>query len=103
MRKLRWLTGTSPRERKTNEQIREKEGVVSIVNKCREGRLRWLGLIERMDTESGVVRARKVAVGKRIRGRPKKRWEKTVREDMRKLGIELETAQDRKEWRRRTT
>src|SRR5882757_4475778 len=73
MRMLRWLTGTSLRERKTNEQIREKVGVVSIADKCREGRLRWLGHIERMDTKIGVVWARKVAVGKRRRGRPKKR------------------------------
>ena len=44
MRMLRWLTGTSLRERRTNEEIRKKVGVVAISEKCREGRMRWLGM-----------------------------------------------------------
>jgi hypothetical protein len=46
MKMLRWLTGTSLRDRKTNEETREKAGVMAIAEKCREGRLHWFGHVE---------------------------------------------------------
>src|SRR6266853_4742151 len=102
MRMWRWLTGTSIRERRTNEEIRKKVGVAAISEKCREGRLRWLGHVERSSQEGGIARVRKLAVGKRKRGRPRLRWEDRVREDMEEVGVGIEVAQDRQEWRRKT-
>ena len=102
MRMLRWLTGTSLRERRTNEEIRKQVGVVAISEKCREWRLRWLGHVERRSQDSGVAMVRKLAVGRRKRGRPRMRWEDRVREDMEEVGVGIEVAQDRQQWRRKT-
>ena len=37
--------------------------------------------------------------GRRSVGRPKKTWSKVVEEDMRKLSITEDMAEDRKQWR----
>ena len=102
MKMLRWMAGISLREKRTNEEIRREVGVVSIVEKCRESRLRWLGHVERMKEDNGVSGVRKLEVGKRKRGRPRMRWEDKVREDMRLQKVDQTTAQDRKEWRKKT-
>ena len=40
--------------------------------------------------------------GTRRRGRPKKTWHQQMKEDMAGVGITLDVALDREEWRRRT-
>lgn len=43
MRMLRWMCGLTRGDRVRNEIVREKVRVVSVVDKMREGRLRWFG------------------------------------------------------------
>ncbi|XP_021753613.1 uncharacterized protein LOC110718985 [Chenopodium quinoa] len=43
MRMLRWICGSTLRDRIRNEVIRKKVGVVGIADKLRKNRLRWFG------------------------------------------------------------
>ena len=46
-------------------------------------------------------RVRRMVVGKRKRGRPKRRWEDCIREDMEAARVTEEEALDRAKWRKR--
>ena len=66
--------------------------------------MRWTGHVARMGERSGVYR---VLVGKpegkRQLGRPRRRWEDSIRMDLQKVGCGgmdwIELAQDRDRWR----
>ena len=67
-------------------------------------RLRWFGHVKRRDETSILRRAMKLEVEcRRPIGRPKKTWSKIVEEDMRKLNITENLAQDRQQWRQLTS
>ena len=67
-----------------------KENEVEMVWPCK-----------RRDENSILRRAMELEVeGRRPVGRPKKTWSKAVKEDMRKLNITEDTAEDRKQWRK---
>ena len=40
--------------------------------------------------------------GKRKRGRPRKRWKDTIKEDMLEKNVQVDDTQDRSRWRRLT-
>ncbi len=75
--------------------------------KCR--RLRWLGHLLRLDSDTPVRKCLDQALQpvKRPRGRPKQTWIKLVNEDLQSVNINLqigqleleELAQNRDEWR----
>ena len=61
--------------------------------------MRWF-VVKRRNENSILVRAMELEVNvKRLVGRPKKTWSKVVEEDMRKLNIMEDMAEDRKQWR----
>ena len=49
MRMLRWMTGVSLSERKSNECVRSMLTIDYIGEVMRRNRLRWLGHVERRD------------------------------------------------------
>ncbi|XP_059281238.1 uncharacterized protein LOC132034923 [Lycium ferocissimum] len=79
MQMLRWMCGHSRRDR-----IRNRVGVAPVVDKMREGRLRWFGHVQRRCVDAPVRRCERMAVVglKRGRGRPKKAWGEVIRQDM---------------------
>ena len=102
MRMLRWIMGVSRLERCTNEEIRKAAGVVSITEKLREARLRWVGHVVRREEESWIQKAKKEPVrGRRSRGRQRLRWSDVVKRDMEVKGVQEEDAWDRKRWRKK--
>ena len=63
-------------------------------------RLKWFGHVKRRDENSILRRAIELEVeGRRPVGRPKKIWSKVVEEDMRKLNITEDMAENRKQRR----
>ena len=63
-------------------------------------RLKWFGHVKRRDENSILRRAIELEVeGRRPIGRPKKIWSKVVEEDMRKLNITEDMAENRKQRR----
>ena len=80
-------------------EVRKRYRVENQEHRLRKTRLRWFGHVKRRDENSILRRAMKLEVeGRRPVGRPKKTWSKIVEEDMRKLNITENRAEDRKQW-----
>ena len=88
MRMLRWVTGVSLSERKSNECVRSMLAIDDIADVMQQNRLRWFG-IETLQVD-----------GDGVKGRLRKRWREVLKEDMRKKGLSREDAWDRSRWRR---
>ncbi|XP_059284794.1 uncharacterized protein LOC132038087 [Lycium ferocissimum] len=84
MRMLRWMCGHTMRDRIRNEVIRDKVGVAPVMDKMREGKLRWFGHARRRCADAPVRKCERMAVVglKRGRGRPKKAWGEVIWQDM---------------------
>jgi len=103
----RWqrrILHVSWKDKITNKIIRERTGQDKLENIIRKKRLNWMGHVARMNSDR---RANQVMnwtpEGKRGRGRPRKNWMGTVREDLKCLEMTVEDAvrmsMDRGEWR----
>ena len=100
-RMCRWMMGVKWQDRLENEYVRQRIGVECVRQRLREGRLRWLGHVVRMEEESIVRRVRELDVEglPRGRGRPKLTWDAVVKKDMQECGLREDMARDRGEWR----
>ena len=94
------------RDRKRNDDIRRILGVACITDKVREARLRWYGHVQRREEDDCVKRILEANVGgQRSIGRQRKRWIDVVKhnmEDLQAAQLNVEDAENRAEWRRRT-
>jgi len=64
------------------------------------GRLRWYGHLQRKDASDWVSKCRDLeVVGQRCRGRSRKTWMQCVEDDMRRVKLCGDDAQDRVDWR----
>ena len=97
---VRWMCGVTLKDRKRSEDLLVRLGIESVAEVVRRSRLRWFGHLERMSTDNWVSACREINIaGLRGRGRGRKTWQECVGEDMRRLGLTRETAQDRAVWR----
>ena len=95
MRMLRWMTGVSLSESKSNECVRSMLAINDIGEVMRRNRL------ERRDELCWIKRIKTLQVdGDGVKGRPKKRWREVLKEDVREKGLCREDAWDRSRWRR---
>ena len=103
MRMLRWMCGKTRQDRIRNETVREMVGVVPIEEKLRENRLRWFGHVYRRPADAVVRRVDRITLGRKEqgRGRPKLTLDAVVRKDLSILGLSVEAALDRAQWRKR--
>ncbi|GJZ67530.1 hypothetical protein Tco_0630770 [Tanacetum coccineum] len=102
--KLSFGYGTSSHFRKELPQlrIRAELDVDSIIDKMREGRLRWFGHVKRRPQTAPVRRVEALLVdSSRRRGRPKLRWEDRLKQDMKELLLSEDMTSDRNAWRDR--
>jgi len=94
-----WMCGVTLRDRKSSEELRKRLGIVSVSSMMSRRRLRWFGHVERKNADDWVSACRKLEVeGERGRGRGRKSWKECVANDMRKLKLKQEDAQDRAFW-----
>ncbi|GJZ59324.1 polyprotein [Tanacetum coccineum] len=99
LRMLRWTCGKTMVDMIPNGVFRAELDVDSIIDKMREGRLRWFGHVKRRPETAPVRRVEAMLVeGSRRRGRPKLRWEDRLKQDMKEL---LYMTSDRNAWRDR--
>ena len=94
MSRVRW------QDKITNEEVRIRCGVVSLEHRLRKTSLKRFAHVKHKDENSMLRRAMELEVeGRRPVGRPKMTWNKVLEEDMRKLNITEDIAEDRKRWR----
>ena len=97
MRMLRRILGVSLKDKIRNEEIRKRCGVVDIIEKVREARLRWHGHVGREDAAEPVTSIMEMEIkGNRGQGRPKKRWVDCINEDLTVKKLTKDMARDRK-------
>nr|GEY30214.1 histone-lysine N-methyltransferase EZA1 [Tanacetum cinerariifolium] len=96
LRMLRWTCGKTMVDMISNEVFRAALEVDSIIDKMREGRLRWLEHVNRRPQSALVRRVEAMVVeGTRRRGRPKIRWEDRLKMDMKELRLSEDMISDR--------
>ena len=97
---LRWMCGVTKLDKIRNERIRGTTKVTEASKKLQEKRLQWYGHVMRREEEYVGRRVIEMEVqGTRNRGKPKRRFMDSVKEDLKEKGLTGE-AQDRREWRR---
>ena len=100
MKMLRFAMGVMRKDKIRNEHIRSTVKVERLGMKMREGRMRWYGHVMRRDQEYiGRKMMEMKLLGKRKRGRPKRRFLDVVKEDMEEVGAKETDVEDRKMWR----
>jgi hypothetical protein len=71
-----------------NHELKELIKNTGIVRFIKGRRIAWLGHVMRMDEKRTHKRVLEwKPVGRRIRGRPRKRWIEDVEEDIERMGI----------------
>ena len=97
---ISWMCGVTLRDNCAMKGLRERLGIVSVMDVVRKGRLAWFGHLERKDTSDCVSDCREMEVaGSRGKGRPVKTWQDCINADMARFGLRREMAQDRVKWR----
>ena len=99
MKMLRFSLGVTRRNRIRNEEVRRRLKVERLSDKLREARLRWFGHVMRREETYVEERVMEIVVGKRKRGRPRRRWKDCVKEVMAVVGVTEKDAEDRRWWR----
>nr|GEU64053.1 hypothetical protein [Tanacetum cinerariifolium] len=96
LRMLKWTCGNTMVDMISNEVFRAALDVDSIIDKMREGRLRWFGHVKRRPQSVPVRRVEAMVVeGSRKRGRPKLRWEDRLKMDIKELRLSEDMTSDR--------
>jgi len=102
---LRRILGVSRIQRLRNDFIRSKlQQEETLCQKIEKKRLRWFGHVVRMDDNRLPHRALHCYIeGKRSRGRPRKTWMDSVKEDLERRNIDIrnatDLARDRARWK----
>ena len=99
MKMLQFTLGITRLDRVRNEEVRKKLNTGEVSTKLREARLQWAGHLWRREESHVGRRVLEMTVGRRWRGRPKRRWKDSIKGDMVALGLVEEDAQDRVIWR----
>ena len=103
MQMLRWTCGVTRLDKIPNTETRRRLNVAPIIEKAQEHRLRWYGHIKRRpDNYVGKVVQQMEIDGKRLRGRPRRRWMNVIQEDMKACRVTEHDTADREKWRRKT-
>lgn len=88
-----------------NEEVLKRSQMLSVDNMIRIRRLRWAGHVSRMDKNRVPLQVAfsELVEGKRAQQKPKCRWMDILKEDFKKLGINItnwrDIAANRNQWR----
>ena len=93
-------TGVTLKDRVRNKYIWGTSKIRRIGEKLRGERLRWFGHLKRREESYLGRRVMGFDIpGRRTRGRPRRRWNDNIKEDMKKANVSEEDAEDRLMWR----
>ena len=87
LKMVRWALGVTRKDKIRNKYMRGTVKIAKLGDKLWNSRLCWYGHIKRREEDYVGKRMMEMAVpGKRKRGRPRRRWMDSVREDMERVG-----------------
>ena len=95
---IRWICGVKPVQRISSQSLCNKLGVPPLDVAVRARRLRWFGHVKRSVDWINKCTVFEVP-GKCGKGRPRKSWEETLKEDLKAWNLEEHMAHDRANWR----
>ena len=103
-RMIRRMCSATLRDRCSGDQLRSMFGLLRAGEVMRNRRLRWFGHVVRKDDQDWAKAIYKTwnVPGPRPTGRPRKTWNATLMEDLRKRGLTEEEAHDRARWKMST-
>ena len=84
-------------------ELNELMGNADVVRFIKSRRIAWLGRMMRMDDKRTPKRILEwKPIGTRIRGRPRKRWNADIKEDVQIMGVKWwrKQCEERAEWKR---
>jgi len=101
---INWIEVTGEWRKLHNEELNDLYSSLNILRVIKWRRIRWTGHVARVEKGRGVYR---VLVGKpqgkRLLGRPRRRWEDNIKKDFQEVGCGvmdwIELAHDRDRWR----
>ena len=97
---LRWALGHTQLDKIRNDTIRKRVGVAPITKKMRDQRLQWYGHVYRAKDDAVAKSGMQIKPpGRRPVGRPKLRWQDTLRRDMEATGLRPALATNRNLWK----
>ena len=100
LKMVRWALGVTLKNKVRNEYIWGMAKIRRIREKLRGERLRWFGHVKRREESYIGRRMMKIEIpGKRTRGKPRRRWNDNIKEDMKKAGVSEEEVENRVRWR----
>ena len=94
---IRWMCNVSLKDGRSSDELRDRLGILDITGVLYKNKLRWFGPVMRMDAGNPASARRHVVVqDKREQGRPRKTWSQLISNDLRRMKLNLELAQDRR-------
>ena len=85
MQMLRWMCHVSLRN--SSEELRNRLGIANTTDILRRTRLRWFGIVERMDKVNPVNKSSLLRLATR-EGQQCKRWNQIIKDDLRILRLQ---------------
>jgi len=100
MRMLRRICGVTWEDRMSREELWKMTELSDTRTALERNRLRWYGHVERREEENILRRCLELKIeGRRPLGRPNKTWDSTVRDDLRKWGLNRDMTLDIRVWK----
>ena len=88
------------KDRYKSEELRKRLEIEDVADVVRKSRLEWYGHLERKDAGDWVSACRNTAiVGNAGKGRPKKRWNEVVKDDLKKCCLDRGLANYSERWK----
>ena len=108
---IRRICNVKRDQRISSVDLLRKLGIPGLEERLQTNRLRWFGHVERarpkecpdadekVQVEPWISRVRRIQVKSKKKGRPKKTWEETLKNDREKRGMLSDDPHDRDAWR----
>ena len=97
---VRWICGVKAEDRVSTSTLYDKLSIPHLNLVMRQNRLRWAGHVHR--SESWTNKCQQIGIeGSKCKGRPRKSWKETIREDLSAWNLTMDMADDRSLWRER--
>ena len=97
---IRWICNVKAKDEVSSESLLTKLGIQDLDVVLRTSRMPWFGHVESSTGWISEVRKLSVVAQKRS-GRPRKSWDEVIKNDRKKLDMDLADPQNLSEWRGR--